>query len=124
MPLSGENLTIFAPNDQAFAQEKEPDDEEAKANFLRNHVVIGQRVPVYPPPPSNSGSPNKPTKSSGSPQVLRANIVVSGGPLVHVIDRLNSRPFDSATLCDLQPAMAAMMALLSSAQMRSALNRN
>ncbi len=84
-------------------------------------MVIGQRVPVYPQPSSGS---NKPPSSSGnsSPQVLRANIVISGGPLVHVIDRLNSRPLDSATLCDLQPAMAAMMAILSSAKMRSVLN--
>ena len=124
MIKTGENLTIFAPNDKAFEQQKDKDpleDKESKKNFLNNHVIVGQRVPIYP---NHQEQPeNDQEEAQDTPKILRANIIIRGGPLVHVIDRVSSQPINSMSLLAMQPAISVMMKLLKSVNMRDTLDR-
>ena len=110
-------MTIFAPNDKAFDKDPNPiEDEESRKNFLNNHVVVGQRVPIFPNNQDNG------EESGDTPKILRANIIIRGGPLVHVIDRVNSEPINSMSLLGMQPAISLMMNLVKAVNLRDTLN--
>ncbi|KAI2810512.1 hypothetical protein BLOT_001674 [Blomia tropicalis] len=115
----GENLTLFAPNDKAFddAVQDGSNDEELEKNFVDNHFIVGQRVPIFPSKPTMFDS------IDDYPKVLRPNIIVPGGPLVHIIDRVNTKPFNAMSILTMQPAVSAMLKLIKTFDMTNILDK-
>lgn len=42
-------MTIFAPNDSAFPESPQNWNDDEKKEFLTNHALLGQRMPIYEP---------------------------------------------------------------------------
>lgn len=124
----GENATIFAPNDEAFKQSPPDDDDqdpqEKLDKFLQNHLVLGQRIPIYAEEESeDSPESNEEPKNDGKdkePKIIKSNIAIQGGPLVHIVDQVLTRP---VSVGQFQPAMRDMMALLAVANLGDLMNR-
>jgi len=106
----GENLTIFAPNDEAFKKDKFnfESDPDAQKTFFKNHVILGQRVPIYRNEDPSAGHPELPS----GPKIVKSNIYVQGGPLVHIIDRINHEPINSMQLAQLQPSISKVVRMI------------
>lgn len=109
---------MFAPNDKAFddAVQDGSNDEELEKNFVDNHFIVGQRVPIFPSKPTMFDS------IDDYPKVLRPNIIVPGGPLVHIIDRVNTKPFNAMSILTMQPAVSAMLKLIKTFDMTNILD--
>lgn len=114
----GSNLTILAPTDQAFAKSPRnwSDSEESKAQFLANHLIPGQRLPIYTTD-SSSNSEEQDSDERKDPRVIRPNLEANpNAPLVHVIDRVNTEPIGPKLIISLQPALSTLARLMQKVQ--------
>ncbi|KPM11831.1 serine incorporator-like protein, partial [Sarcoptes scabiei] len=100
----GDNMTIFAPNDSAFPESPQNWNDDEKKEFLTNHALLGQRMPIY--------EPNYDRENNEENGVLKPNLYKSSSPIVHKINFFQKEPIKPGFILKIQPLLSSMRQLI------------